>query len=221
MAAAVGRRRLWKPPLFLTPKRAEYLGVSQRVSNRRFKAATNWQPLSPSVRTGYPKVVPQMHVEPALTGWTRLDALDPRVQRVGRRRAGDVLPAILLRRLPVRRGWVAMDGRYNEHLIRDVGVLNLALLVVTVAALLVSTRVLANTAAVAWLAYAVPHFVYHLRHLSMPMSGGEKVALVGSLAVTVIAPLVILLDRRRPPVQVVDLRDEAASSHLTPVSARS
>jgi hypothetical protein len=55
----------------------------------------------------------------------------------------------------------------------------------------------------------------------MPMSGGEKVALVGSLAVTVIAPLIILFDRRRAPVQVVDLRDESESSHLTPASARS
>src|SRR6185312_1662947 len=32
MAVAVGRRRLWKTPSFLTPKRAKYLSVSQRVS---------------------------------------------------------------------------------------------------------------------------------------------------------------------------------------------
>ena len=30
---------------------------------------------------------------------------------------------------PFGRGWVAMDGRYNEHLIRDFGALNLALVV--------------------------------------------------------------------------------------------
>jgi hypothetical protein len=93
---------------------------------------------------------------------------------------------------PMGRGWVAMDGPYNEHVIRDVGALNLALFVLTVAALVVGTRVLARITALAWLAYAIPHFAYHLRHLSMPMSGGEKFALVASLAVTVIAPIIVL-----------------------------
>ena len=41
---------------------------------------------------------------------------------------------------PFGRGWVAMDGRYNEHLIRDFGALNLALLVLTIGAIVVGTR---------------------------------------------------------------------------------
>jgi nucleoside-diphosphate-sugar epimerase len=220
LAAAVGRRRLWHAPAFMTPGRAKHLATSQRVSNRRFKEATGWQPASPSVRVGYPKVVAQMHVEPALTGWTRLMLWILAFSAFGVGVQAAFAPRSFYTDFPFGRGWVAMDGPYNQHLVRDVGALNLALLVLTVAAIVVSTRVLAKTAALAWLAYSVPHFVYHLRHLSMPMAGAEKVVLVGSLAVTVIAPLVILFDRRRPAPQVVDLRDPQAASHLTPVSAR-
>ena len=56
--------------------------------------------------------------------------------------------------------------------------------VLTVGALFVGTRAVARLTALAWLVYSVPHFVYHLRHLSMPMAGAEKVALVVSLAIT-------------------------------------
>jgi hypothetical protein len=45
--------------------------------------------------------------------------------------------------------WVAVDGPYNEHLVRDVGGLNLALAVVTVVALVHRTAVLVRTAALA------------------------------------------------------------------------
>jgi hypothetical protein len=38
------------------------------------------------------------------------------------------------------RSWVAPDGPFNEHLVRDVGVLNLALAVVTIAAVVWLTR---------------------------------------------------------------------------------
>ena len=38
---------------------------------------------------------------------------------------------------PIGRGWVAMDGPYNQHLVRDVGSLNLALVVLVFAALVV------------------------------------------------------------------------------------
>jgi hypothetical protein len=68
---------------------------------------------------------------------------------------------------PLGRGWVSMDGPYNEHLVRDVGSLNLAIVVLVLAALFVSTRSLARVAAVVYLVNAVPHFVYHSRHINM------------------------------------------------------
>src|SRR5262249_14994371 len=40
LARAVGRRRLWRAPAWVAPKRAGHLAASQRVSNQRFKDAT-------------------------------------------------------------------------------------------------------------------------------------------------------------------------------------
>jgi len=60
--------------------------------------------------------------------------------------------------------WVAVDGPYNEHLVRDVGGLVNGLGVVAiVAALWLSTPLLVANA-VGWLVYALPHFVYHVNH---------------------------------------------------------
>ena len=67
-----------------------------------------------------------------------------------------------------------MDGPYNQHLVRDVGSLNLALVVLVFAALVVGTRTMARTAMIVWLVNAVPHFVYHLRHLTMNMAGRRQ-----------------------------------------------
>jgi len=54
LARAVGRRRLWRAPAWMAPRRASHLAASQRVSNQRFKDATGWQPSSPSIRIGFP-----------------------------------------------------------------------------------------------------------------------------------------------------------------------
>ena len=43
-------------------------------------------------------------------------------------------PASFYTSFPGGRGWVAVDGPYNEHLIRDIGGLNLALAVMALAA---------------------------------------------------------------------------------------
>ena len=95
---------------------------------------------------------------------------------------------------PLGRGWVAMDGPYNEHLIRDVGSLNLALVVLVLAALFVSTRTLARVAAVVWLVNAVPHFVYHARHINMAgMEGSDKLGILFTLGGAVLLPVLVLL----------------------------
>lgn len=59
------------------------------------------------------------------------------------------------------RTWVAVDGPYNEHVIRDVGALNLALSVVLVAAFVRMSRDLVFVAGAAVLAWGVPHGLYH------------------------------------------------------------
>jgi hypothetical protein len=96
------------------------------------------------------------------------------------------------------REWVRVNGPYNEHFVRDFGALNLALAVVTIAALITLSRPMVIAVAVAWLAWSVPHLVYHLRHLDV-FSTGEKVVnvfLLGSLPV--LAVVVLVLTLRRP-----------------------
>jgi hypothetical protein len=94
------------------------------------------------------------------------------------------------------RAWVAADGPYNEHLMRDFGALNLALAVVTIAALVWLTRPLVITAALAWLAWSVPHTVYHFRHREL-FEDSDRWAAVGGLAILgVIAILLLVLPVR-------------------------
>jgi hypothetical protein len=94
------------------------------------------------------------------------------------------------------RAWVAADGPYNEHLVRDFGDLNLALAVVTLVALIASTRVVALAAALGWIVYQAPHLVYHLRHLDL-YDTGDKVANVTALVFGLVLPIVVLLGARK------------------------
>jgi hypothetical protein len=96
------------------------------------------------------------------------------------------------------RMWVAPDGPYNEHLVRDVGELNLALAVVTVIALAALTPILVRAVLAGWIVYSVPHLVYHLRHLD-PFATDDQVSIIASLAlVPVLAVVLLVIDRRAP-----------------------
>ena len=88
--------------------------------------------------------------------------------------------------------WVAGDGPYNEHLVRDVGALNLALAVVTVAAAVWLTRPVVFAAAAAWIVYSVPHFAYHAANLQA-VASDDRVAVMVSLAVPIVLGAVVLL----------------------------
>jgi nucleoside-diphosphate-sugar epimerase len=221
LAAAIGRRRLWSPPRWATPQRASYLAASQRVSNEQFRSATGWRPASRSVRIGFPKLVRELHVEPALRGWSRLMLWILAFSSLSIGVQAEFSPRYFYDQFPFGRGWVAMDGPYNEHLIRDFGALNLALFALTVGAIFVGTRTIARVAAATWIVYSVPHLVYHLRHLSMPMPGAEKVVLVVSLAAPIVAAIVVFFDRPHPAPAAVDLRSEAERSRpVAPVAAR-
>jgi hypothetical protein len=94
------------------------------------------------------------------------------------------------------RTWVAVDGPYNEHLVRDFGDLNLALAVVTLVALVAFARVIALAAALGWIVYQAPHLVYHLRHLDL-YDTSDKVANVASLVLALALPIVVLVGARR------------------------
>lgn len=95
--------------------------------------------------------------------------------------------------------WVAIDGPFNEHLVRDVGQLNLALAVITAGAARFRDGRLDRLVGLAWLATGVPHLVYHAAHLG-PFTVVDAVAQVLALATSVVLPLVLVLRRRQPKV---------------------
>ena len=94
------------------------------------------------------------------------------------------------------RHWVMVDGPYNEHLVRDVGWLNLALTVVTVWAMVTLARALVLATLVAWLVADLPHLGYHAAHLD-GLSTGDGTAEIISLALgpAVAASLLVLVAR--------------------------
>ncbi|HEY5699405.1 MAG TPA: hypothetical protein VIT01_18015 [Acidimicrobiales bacterium] len=96
------------------------------------------------------------------------------------------------------RVWVSVDGPYNQHLIRDVGALNLALAVVAIVAFVTLSRAAVLAAGGAWLAYGLPHLVYHLRHLD-PLEGADQVAVPVSLFLSVVLGALVLWTGWRNP----------------------
>lgn len=91
---------------------------------------------------------------------------------------------------PLGRGWIAKEGgAYNEHLVRDVGVLFLALVIVTAWTALRSRP--GRPVATAWLVQGVLHLVYHGGHLD-GYESADKIGMIGSLTVIPVLALVAL-----------------------------
>ncbi|KDN21434.1 hypothetical protein [Amycolatopsis rifamycinica] len=101
-----------------------------------------------------------------------------------------------------RTGWVAMDGPFNEHLLRDFGGLNLGLAALLLGAAVIGTTAVARLAAVSALLFGVPHFLYHLGHVAH-FERIDQVLVIGTTGLGVLLPLVVLLlpaRRVSPPV---------------------
>ncbi len=97
------------------------------------------------------------------------------------------------------RVWIATDGPYNEHFVRDLGALNLALGLLAGLSLLRPKLASPFAVGLATLGYNLPHFIYHasmLRHYEPIDQVGNMVALGGALA----ASLVLLAARPAPDV---------------------
>jgi len=94
------------------------------------------------------------------------------------------------------RTWVAADGPYNEHLVRDFGSLNLALTAVVLVALVTRAPAAIRAAALAWLVYSVPHFVYHARHLDV-YDSSDKVLNMTALGGAVVISAAVLVGSLR------------------------
>jgi len=105
-----------------------------------------------------------------------------------------VLPESFYSDFPgIRPGWVSLDGPYNEHLVRDVGAMFLALGAVSVGAILVRTTTVARLAGVAWLVFSVPHAIYHLTHLHVFQPLDRVMNAVALPALVLLALVVVVL----------------------------
>jgi hypothetical protein len=90
-----------------------------------------------------------------------------------------------------RTGWVAMDGPFNEHLLRDFGGLNLTLAALLVGAAVIGTTAVARLAGVAGLLFGLPHFFYHLGHVSH-FEQIDQVLIIATTGLGVVVPLAVL-----------------------------
>lgn len=101
-----------------------------------------------------------------------------------------VAPRSFFDDFPLGRSWISHQGdAYNEHLVRDVGALFLAMVVVT--AWTAWRRGPARPVAVAWLVQGVVHLVFHAGHLE-GYDSVDKVGLIGSLVTVPALALVVL-----------------------------
>jgi nucleoside-diphosphate-sugar epimerase len=202
LARAVGVNHLVAAPEALTKVGPlSYIARSQRVSNKRFKDATGWQPRYPTVNEGWPAVVAEMGAAPPRVGLlARIGLLLLALTSLELGIWATLAPQSFFKSFPGGgRHWVAVDGPFNEHLVRDFGGYNLALALLLIVALVVGSRLLVTTAAGAYLLFAVPHFLYHLLNLQV-YDTSDKVANVFSLALSVVIPIAVIVAAQRTSV---------------------
>jgi hypothetical protein len=106
--------------------------------------------------------------------------------------------------------WVAALGPYNEHLARDVGALNLSLLVLSVWALRRPTREAMVVTGGAWLIYNAIHLLWHLLHLDV-FATADKIMVATTLGVLLILSILLMLPvKQTKPDPSVRLSEVAA-----------
>lgn len=107
--------------------------------------------------------------------------------------------------------WVAVDGPFNEHLIRDVGGLYLAISAATVWAIFSREHSATRAVGIAWVVFGVLHFSYHASHLhgmSPANAVGELIGLGTSLVLGVM--LVLPVRTRQLPTATAQHTKETA-----------
>ena len=193
LATAVGGRKLLRPPATAVKAAGEDAKIflqSNRVSNARFKQATGWAPRDASVRDGFRSLARAMPGERTPLLQTIALAILA-LSALGLGVYATFFPRAFFDDFPSGRGWVAADGPFNEHLVRDFGALNLGLGFVALLATLVGGRWLVIAAGGSSVLFGLPHLVYHLRHLEH-YEGFDKAANVVSLGGAVVLGLLVL-----------------------------
>ena len=96
--------------------------------------------------------------------------------------------------------WVSPDGPYNEHLLRDVGLGNLAVGTVALVALLTGVAWVARAVGLAVVVTNLPHQLYHQAHVSVLPSTTDQVLQSISLAAVSLTAVALLVLTSRLPV---------------------
>ena len=86
---------------------------------------------------------------------------------------------------------VSLAPPFNEHLMRDFGGANVALGIIVVAVAVWLEKRYVALVLVAYLAFSIPHLVFHMSHLHDATSG-EVAFQVVSLGLAVVLPLAVL-----------------------------
>jgi hypothetical protein len=94
--------------------------------------------------------------------------------------------------------WLPAYGPYNAHLATDVGATFVAIgLILILAALWLERRVV-QVAVIGYLAYAIPHTIYHLAN-DHDIGGGDQVVNGVTLVLSLLLALTLLWLTLRPP----------------------
>ena len=96
------------------------------------------------------------------------------------------------------RHWVSALGPYNEHLVRDVGGLYLALLVLSLWAWRRPTVTAVRMTGGAWLIFNAEHFLWHMLHLG-PFGTLDRIGNAVALGGVLILSILLLLPDRPGP----------------------
>jgi len=96
--------------------------------------------------------------------------------------------------------WLPAYGPYDSHLVTDVGATFLAIGVLMLLAAYVLERRMIQVALVAYLAYAIPHFIFHLGNDGVLSSGAQVANGFGlGLGVAAAIGLLALVTRESHP----------------------
>lgn len=103
--------------------------------------------------------------------------------------------------------WISVDGPYNEHLIRDVGSLYLALSAASVAATFSRAADAGRVVGVAWAVFGIPHFAYHAAHFG-DMPPADVLGNVVSLGASMLLGIALMLPGPRSvAAETSEIRD--------------
>ncbi len=89
------------------------------------------------------------------------------------------------------RAWVRVDGPFNEHLVRDVGGLNLGITAILIAAFITLSRPMIIAASVATLLYGIPHLVYHIANTAH-LATSDVIVSIGGLVLFAAVPIALI-----------------------------